>query len=90
MTGPEANGTEAPRLPKVKGQRGERAGVARSEPLAQVMMSPFVSSSPAAGSVLMAESLEPALDSVSPSLCPSPTHTLSVCLSLKNKHQKLF
>ena len=29
------------------------------------------------------QSLEPALDSVSPSLCPSPTHTPS--LSLNNK-----
>ena len=56
---------------------------------AQVMISQFVSSSPASGSVLMARSLEPALDSVSPSLSvwPSPNHTLS--LSLKNiKHIK--
>ena len=37
---------------------------------AQVMISQFVSSSPASGSVLTAQSLEPALDSVSPSLCP--------------------
>ena len=51
--------------------------------LVQVMVSQVVSSSPASGSVLTAQSLEPALDSVSPSLslCPSPTHTLS----LKNK-----
>ena len=43
--------------------------------LAQVMISPFVSSSPTSGSVLTAQSLEPALDSVvSLSLCPSPTH----------------
>ena len=35
---------------------------------AQVMISLFVSSSPALGSVLTAQSLEPALDSVSPSL----------------------
>ena len=33
MTGPAANGTEAPRLPRAKGRRGGRAGVARSEPL---------------------------------------------------------
>ena len=40
---------------------------------AQVMISRFVSSSPASGSVLTARSLEPASDSVSPSLsAPSP------------------
>ena len=54
---------------------------------AQVMISQFVSSSPTSGSVLTAQSLEPASDSVSlsVSLCPSITHTLS--LSLKNKHK---
>ena len=35
---------------------------------AQVMISQFVSSSPMMGSVLTAQSLEPVLDSVSPSL----------------------
>ena len=52
---------------------------------AQVMISWFMSWSPASGSVLTAQSLEPALDSVSSSLslCPSPTRALS--LSLKNK-----
>ena len=35
---------------------------------AQVMISQFVSSSPVSGSVLTAQSLEPASDSVSPSL----------------------
>ena len=35
---------------------------------AQVMISQFVRLSPASGSVLMAQSLEPALNSVSPSL----------------------
>ena len=50
--------------------------------LAQVMISRFVSSSPASGSVLTAQRLEPALDSVSLALCPSPTHTLSLYLSL--------
>ena len=35
---------------------------------AQVTISQFVSSSPMSGSVLMAQSLEPALDSESPSL----------------------
>ena len=42
--------------------------------LAQVMISRFVSLSPASGSVLTNQSLEPALDSVSPSLsAPPPT-----------------
>ena len=52
---------------------------------AQVMISQLVSLSPASGSVLTAWSLEPASDSVPPSLslCPSPAHALSV--SLKNK-----
>ena len=50
---------------------------------AQVMISQFVGSSPTSGSVLTTRSLDPALDSVSPSLCPSLAHTLS--LSLKNK-----
>ena len=54
--------------------------------LAQVVISQFVSSSPASGSVLTAQSLEPASDSVSPSLSvPSPL-MLSFSLSLKNKH----
>ena len=52
---------------------------------AQVMISQFVSLSPALGSVLTAESLEPASDSVSPSLCPFPAHALSLSLSLKNE-----
>ena len=51
---------------------------------AQVMVSQFVGLSPATGNVLTAQSLEPASDSVSPSL-PSPAHTLSLCLSKINK-----
>ena len=51
--------------------------------LAQAMVSRFVSSSPVLGSVLTAQCLEPALDSVSPSLSAPPLLTL--CLSLKNK-----
>uniref|UniRef100_A0ABI8AHX2 Cilia and flagella associated protein 57 n=1 Tax=Felis catus TaxID=9685 RepID=A0ABI8AHX2_FELCA len=47
---------------------------------AQVMISRFVSSSPASGSVLTAPSLEPASDSVSPSL--SAPSLLTLCLSL--------
>ena len=52
---------------------------------AQVMISQLVCSSPASGSVLTAQSLEPALNSVSPSLSlPLPySHCLS--LPLKNK-----
>ena len=52
---------------------------------AQVMISRFVGSSPASGSVLIAQSLEPASDSVSLSLCPSPAYVLSLSLSVKNK-----
>ena len=55
---------------------------------AQVMISWFVSSSPALGSVLTAGSLEPASDSVSPSLSASLSLSLSFPLSLKNKHCK--
>ena len=57
---------------------------------AQVMISWFMDSSPAWGSVLAAQSLEPASESVSPSVCPSPACALSlslrlsVSLSLKN------
>ena len=52
--------------------------------LAQVMISRFVSSSPVLGSVLTAQSLDSALDSVSPSLSARPpVHTLS--LSKMNK-----
>ena len=52
--------------------------------LAQVMISWFMNLSPALGSVLTAQSLEPALDSVSLSLfLPLP---LSPTLSKINKH----
>ena len=50
---------------------------------AQVMISRSVSSSPASGSVLTAQSLEPVSDSVSPSLSASPLFML--CLSLSQK-----
>ena len=47
---------------------------------AQVMISWFTGSSLASGSVLTAQSLEPASDSVSASLslCPSPAHALAL------------
>ena len=53
---------------------------------AEVMISQSVSSSPTLGAMLTAQSLEPASDSVSPSLsAPSP---LTLCVSplLRNKH----
>ena len=71
-------------LSKIDTFRG--AWVARSVKrltLAQVTISRSVSSSPASGSVLTAQSLEPALDSVSHSLSAPPPCYLS--LSLKNK-----
>ena len=50
----------------------------------QVMISQFVGSSPTSGSVLTAQSLEPAPDSVSPSLSDPPLLALCLSLSLKN------
>ena len=53
---------------------------------AQVMISRLVSSSPASGSVRTAQSLDPASDSVSPSLSLSaPPSLCSVCVSLSQK-----
>ena len=49
------------------------------EPLTQAMVSRFVGSSPVSGSVLTTQSLEPALDSGSPSLSAPPA-------PLKNKY----
>ena len=56
--------------------------------LAQVMLTLSVSSSPVVGSVLTAQSLEPASDSVSLSLPLPRSHSVSLSLSLKNKHLK--
>ena len=53
--------------------------------LAQVMISWLVSLSPTSGSVLSAQSLEPASDSVSPSLSTPPQLVLCLFLSLKNE-----
>ena len=50
---------------------------------AQVMISGFEGSSPTSGSVLAAQSLEPPLHSMTPSLSAPPL--LTHCLSLKNK-----
>ena len=52
---------------------------------AQVMISRSVSLSPASGSVLTAQSLEPVSDSVSPSFSAPPLLMLSLSLSQKNK-----
>ena len=51
--------------------------------LAQVMISQLVGLSPVSGCVLTVQSLEPASDSVPPSL--SAPSLLMLCLSLKNK-----
>ena len=71
---------------RYKKSKGRGAWVAQSVKcltLAQVMISRSVSSSPASGSVLTAQSLEPVSDSVSPSLSdPPPIHA---CLSLSQK-----
>ena len=62
------------------GKKGDAWGAQSFEhlTLAQVMISRFVGSSPASGSVLMAQSLEPASDSVSPSLSAPPLLALSL------------
>ena len=53
--------------------------------LAQVMISWFVGSSPKSGSVLTAQSLQPASDSVSPSVSAPPLLMLCLFLSLSQK-----
>ena len=59
-----------------------------SPTLAQVMISQLTSSSPASGSVLRAQSLEPASDSVSPFLSLPLTSSCCVYLSKINKNIK--
>ena len=68
-----------------KKRGGHLGGSVKHLPSAQVMILQFVSLGPASDSVLTAQNLEPALDSVSPSLsAPSP---LVLSLSLfQNKH----
>ena len=53
---------------------------------AQVMISRFVGSRPTSGSVLTAQSLERASDSVAPSLSAPPQ--LALCLSLSSNIKK--
>ena len=55
---------------------------------AHVMISQSVSSSPSSGSVLTAQSLEPASDSVSSSLSTPPPLLHALSLSIKNKDAK--
>ena len=62
------------------------ARLAKCLTLAQVMISWFMSSIPASGSVLTPQCLEPASDSVSPSVSLSAPPLLILCLALKNKH----
>ena len=57
---------------------------------AQVTISRLVSSSPASGSVLTAPSLEPASDSVPPSLSASPPLMLYLSLSQKQINIKII
>ena len=66
---------------------GHLAGSSVKHPTsAQVMMSQFESSRLTSGSVLTAQSLEPALDSVVSFSAPPPlTFSLPGSLSLKNK-----
>ena len=61
----------------------ELGHLVRRQTLTQVTISQLVSSSPTSGSVLTAQSLEPALDPVSPSLSAPPL--LSLCLSVSQK-----
>ena len=64
------------------------AQLVKRSTLAQAMISWFVSLSTASGSMLTAQSLEPASASLSPSLsAPLPClHSLSLSLSKINKH----
>ena len=67
------------------------AQLVKHQTLAQVMISQFMGLSPASGSVLTAQSLEPASDSVSPSLSAPPPLVCSVPVSLKiNKLSKNY
>ena len=72
------------KLKKVRGDWGAWVAQLVERPtLAQVMISRFTGSSPSSGSVLTAQNLEPASDSVSPSLFAPPL--LALCLSLSQK-----
>ena len=64
------------------GAPGWLSHVVKRLTLAQGTVSWFMSSSPALGSVLTAQSLEPASDSVSPSLSPPPLPAHACAISL--------
>ena len=57
--------------------------------LAQVMISQLVGSSPASGSVLTGQSLEPVSDSVSPSFSALPLRALCLSLSLSLSEKQI-
>ena len=58
--------------------------------LAQVMISRYMGSSPAWGSVLTAQSLKPASDSVPLSLPLPHSCSVSLCLKTKQTSKKIF
>ena len=72
---------------KLQGLRGAWVAQSVKRPTsAQVTISRSASSSPASGSgLMMAQSLEPVSDSVSPSLSAPPPFMLCLSLCLKNK-----
>ena len=76
------NSMEIPQKIKNRTRGAWVAQLVKRLTLVQVMISPFVSSSPASGSVVTAWSLEPASDSVSPSLSAPPPLVLCPSLSL--------
>ena len=74
-------------LTVIKKKKARGAWVAQSvkrPTSAQVMISRSVGSSPASGSVLTAQSLEPVSDSVSPSFSDPPLFMLSLSVSKIN------
>ena len=74
-------------VPRLKSREGAWvAQLVERQTSAQVMTLGFVSSSPALGSVLTAQRLEPASDSVSPSPSALPLLACSLFLSKTNKH----
>ena len=79
-------GSKADLNPKEDTLRGTWVAQSAERPTsAQVMISHFVSSSPASRSGLTARSLEPASESVSLSLSAPPPLMLCLSLSLKNE-----
>ena len=64
----------------LRGTWSVKASLVKRPTSAQVLISRLMGSGPMSGSMLTAWSLAPAWDSVSTSLCPSPTHTLSLSL----------